>query len=130
VSSRLFFGEGLCRNEEWINLTTTYTRNVASAFNAINSLPALLRPFLCRFLLPVRVLQQQVHRARKLLDQVLDKRTALKTKGEAPDYVDAIEWFEQVAKGRNYNPIKLYPTASGRSLCGHWTTGMEENLSV
>jgi len=32
--------------------------------------------------------------------------------GEAPEYIDAIEWFKQVAKGRKYDPVHVQLTLS------------------
>lgn len=91
VSSRLFLGERICRDNEWIRITTTYTQNVASMFNALNSWPALLRPLIFRFLSPVRILRHQVHHARRVLGHVLEERRAAKAREQAPSYTDAIE---------------------------------------
>ncbi|KAL6231982.1 hypothetical protein BDW75DRAFT_233165 [Aspergillus navahoensis] len=112
VSSRLFLGDRLCRDPNWIRITTEYTRNVASAFNALNTWPPVLRRLVCRFLGPVRILRRQVHEARNVLEPVLGERRALKARGEAPEYTDAIEWFDEVAKGRKYNSVNAQLTLS------------------
>lgn len=112
VSSRLFLGERLCRDKEWIDITTTYTRNVGSAFSALNSWPGILRPLVFRFLRPFRTLRQQVREARRVMGQVLKERRQLKARGEAPEYIDAIEWFEQTANGRKYDPVNVQLTLS------------------
>jgi len=112
VSSRLFLGDKLCRNREWLNITTTYTYKVVGAVHEINSWPALLRPWVVRFLPRVRELQAQVAKAQKLLGGVLEERRQLEARGEKPEYNDAIEWFKQVANGRKYNAANVQLTLS------------------
>lgn len=46
------------------------------------------------------------------MGKVLEDRRALVATGEAPEYVDAIEWFKQIANGRRYNPVNVQLTLS------------------
>ena len=46
------------------------------------------------------------------MGKVLEERRALVATGEAPEYVDAIEWFKQIANGRRYNPVNVQLTLS------------------
>jgi cytochrome P450 len=112
VSSRLFLGDRLCRDAEWLRITTTYTSYVIIAVKEYNQYPALIRPFIGRFLPSVRELLRQVQKADKLMGAVLQEREALDAAGKKPDYTDAIEWFKQTAKGRKYNPVYVQLTLS------------------
>ncbi|KAJ5605308.1 hypothetical protein N7510_010462 [Penicillium lagena] len=112
VSSRLFLGDRLCRDAEWLEIITTYTTYVTTAVKQYNQYPALIRPFIGRFLPSVRELLRQVQKADKLMGVVLREREALEAAGKKPDYMDAIEWFKQTAKGRKYNPVYVQLTLS------------------
>jgi len=126
VSSRLFLGDQLCRDPEWLSITTTYTYHVASAIHEINSWPALLRRIICPFLPRVRELRRQARKARILLDKVLAERRKLESEGKTPEYVDAIEWFKQVANGRKYDPVNVQLTLSFVAI--HTTADMITQL--
>jgi cytochrome P450 len=78
----------------------------------LNAWPALLRPFIYRFLPRMRKLMGQVREAHRVIGKILAERRALKARGEAPEYNDAIEWFEQTAKGRKYDPVHVQLTLS------------------
>jgi hypothetical protein len=69
---------------------------VSRAINDLNSLPKFLRPLLYRFLPRIKELRRQVSEAHRVMGKVLKEREALLAAGEAPEYVDAIEWFKQV----------------------------------
>jgi cytochrome P450 len=46
------------------------------------------------------------------MGKVLDERRELKASGKSPEYIDAIEWFEQSANGRKYDPVNVQLTLS------------------
>lgn len=60
------------------------------------------------------------------MGKVLDERRALKAAGQSPEYIDAIEWFEQVAKGRKYDPVHVQLTLSFVAI--HTTADMITQL--
>lgn len=112
VSSRLFLGDELCHDTNWLRITTTYTHHITKAALELKRWPAFLRPLVIRVLPHGRALISLVHEAETVMGDVLKKRQALKATGESPEYTDAIEWFEQVAKGRSYNPVHVQLTLS------------------
>ncbi|KAI9836022.1 MAG: hypothetical protein M1819_001633 [Sarea resinae] len=126
VSSRLFLGDRLCRDPEWLNITTTYTHHVTSAVMELNSWPSLLRPFIFWYLPRFRELMRQVREAHRVMGKVLEERRALEAAGKAPEYVDAIEWFKQVANGRKYDPVHVQLTLSFVAI--HTTADMVTQL--
>ncbi|EXJ89073.1 hypothetical protein A1O3_02137 [Capronia epimyces CBS 606.96] len=112
VSSRLFLGDRLCRDPEWLRITTTYTHHVGRAINELNTWPWLMRPVVGQWLPRMRELRRQVREAHRVMGRVLEERKALKAAGQAPEYVDAIEWFDLTAHGRRYDPVHVQLTLS------------------
>ncbi|ETS81536.1 hypothetical protein PFICI_06538 [Pestalotiopsis fici W106-1] len=112
VSSRLFLGEELCRDPDWLRITTTYTHHITKAALELKAWPGLLRPFVIRFLPHGRALISLVKEAEELLGSVLKNRRDATVRGTRRNYTDAIEWFDQMAKGRKYNPVHVQLTLS------------------
>lgn len=99
---------------------------MSSALHELNSWPAIFRPFVYRIIPGMQKLIAQVQDAHRVMGKILQDRQALKAKGQAPDYVDAIEWFEQTARGRKYNPVHVQLTLSFVAI--HTTADMITQL--
>lgn len=54
ASGRIFVGKPLSRDEEWIELTTTYSIDASNAVKDVASISPYLRPFLVRFTPSIR----------------------------------------------------------------------------
>ncbi|PYH66909.1 cytochrome P450 [Aspergillus vadensis CBS 113365] len=110
ISSRVFLGEKLCRNEEWLRITQSYTIDGFLAMTELRMWPAAIHPIVHWFLPRCRKLRSQVSTARKVMRPILEERRQLKEGVQAegkqsPIFDDAIEWFEKAAKGRPYDPV-------------------------
>ncbi|OAX80967.1 hypothetical protein ACJ72_04696 [Emergomyces africanus] len=110
LSSRVFLGEEICRNPEWLRITITHTIDSISAAQALRLWPTLARPLVANFLPSCRKLRQLVQEARDIINPVLEERRMAKESairaGKTPEpYLDAIEWLEESAKGRYYDPV-------------------------
>lgn len=100
VSTRIFMGAELCRNEDWLNASAEYT---ACAFNAVEVLrnwPAVLRPWVAPFIPECRETRAKITRCREILEPFVAARRTAKAKalaqGEKPPvYEDSLEWFEK-----------------------------------
>lgn len=112
MSSRLFLGDQLCRNPDWLRITTTYTHHITKAALELKAWPTFLRPILVRVLPHSRALISLVREAERVMGDVLKSRQALKASGQSPENMDAIEWFAQISKGRKYNPVHVQLTLS------------------
>ncbi|KAK3377458.1 putative cytochrome P450 monooxygenase [Podospora didyma] len=106
ISSRVFLGKELCRNEAWLRITRNYTMDGFRASQELRMWPGPLR-LIVHWFLPschkVRAYRQEAHR---VIEPVLEARHRLKqagTKGEV--FNDALEWFEQTSAGRRYDPV-------------------------
>ncbi|KAJ5134444.1 hypothetical protein N7476_002350 [Penicillium atrosanguineum] len=127
LSSRVFLGEKICRNPDWLRITVDYTVNAFQAGNKLRLWPELTRPVVAYFLSSTRKVQHQLREAERIIKPVLDERKrdkeiALKEGKELPRYNDAIDWLEQVSKGRPYDPAALQLTFSWVAI--HTTSDM------
>ncbi|KAI1260659.1 cytochrome P450 [Xylariaceae sp. FL1019] len=103
LSSKVFLGEELCHNEEWLKITADHTTTAFQAVEELRLWPLILRPVVHWVLPSCRQARAQIARSREIINPVLEKRReARRNGGERPH--DGIEWFESNAKGRNYDP--------------------------
>ncbi|KAM0433860.1 hypothetical protein ACHAPT_003803 [Fusarium lateritium] len=124
ISSRVFLGPDLCRNENWLRITRDYTVTGFLAGEELRMWPEFVRPLLHWFLPGCRKLRADVKEARSMLEAVVDKRRKLNQQAvsagqHVPEYNDAISWFEKAAKGAPYDLAALQ---LGLSLAAIHTT--------
>ncbi|PGH06156.1 hypothetical protein GX51_02544 [Blastomyces parvus] len=110
MSSRVFLGKRICRNPDWIRITIAYTIDSYIAATALRLWPAIIRPLVSNFLPSCRNLRLEIEEARAIIKPVLDERRMAKEAamraGKTPEqYIDAMEWLEECAKGRYYDPV-------------------------
>ncbi|KAH7118694.1 cytochrome P450 [Dactylonectria estremocensis] len=114
LSTRVFLGEELCRNEDWLRATKEYTVNFFVAGTHLRMIPRPLRPLLHWFVPKCRELRASFNESRRIIMPVIERRRAARAAtlaaGEkVPEFYDAIEWADQEAatKGVNYDPATL-----------------------
>ncbi|EKJ72481.1 hypothetical protein FPSE_07362 [Fusarium pseudograminearum CS3096] len=99
MSSRVFMGEGLCRNEEWVKLSADYTVQAFMTGDVLRSYPRWARPYVHHFLPSCQKLRATLEAARQCLKPFLEQRNAIKAeamgKGKPCPFDDSIEWFQQ-----------------------------------
>lgn len=104
VSARAFLGEELCRNPDWLRITKEFSVHGFIAAMELRMFPKRLR-LLAHWFLPscrqVRALRKE---AMDLITPIAeDRRREKAAPGSALQYNDALEWFEQVFDGDEYN---------------------------
>jgi hypothetical protein len=109
LSSKVFLGDEICRNPDWLRITVEYSVHSFLAAESLRIWPKILRPIASRFLPGCRKVRAEMEEARRIITPVLEKRRAQKRealqKGETTkQYNDAMEWMEESAKGRKYDP--------------------------
>ncbi|KZL76605.1 cytochrome p450 monooxygenase [Colletotrichum incanum] len=98
LSARLFVGTELCRNQEWLKVSTAYATNVFVAAYALRSWPHLLRWPVSWFLPECRRLRQTVADARQTLKPVIadhskrDRHNQSEKTHQQPK-ADTIDWL-------------------------------------
>ncbi|KAL1631683.1 hypothetical protein SLS56_004357 [Neofusicoccum ribis] len=87
LMTKVFTGEPLCNNPEWINISINFTIEGSMASRALRSWPAILRPLIYRFIPERRQIQNTYSRADELLQEelfsdVADSRQYSVTQGQ------------------------------------------------
>ncbi|KAK2601862.1 hypothetical protein QQS21_004548 [Conoideocrella luteorostrata] len=99
MSSRIFMGEDLCRDEEWVKASGDYTSAAFQLSDTIRAWPRNLRPVVHWFMPACWELRRKLATARQVLAPHIEKRNNLKQqaaqRGEKIRFDDSIEWFEQ-----------------------------------
>ncbi|EUC36836.1 hypothetical protein COCCADRAFT_33839 [Bipolaris zeicola 26-R-13] len=100
LSSRVFLGEELCRNEAWLRASGNYTVSSFKYGQATSVLPASLRIIKSWFSKDMKLIRQYFNEANDILAPILEKRKQAKLEAEkkgepAPIYNDMLEWLEK-----------------------------------
>ncbi|KXH64811.1 cytochrome P450 [Colletotrichum salicis] len=100
LSSRVFLGPELCRNEAWLNITVMYVVDCFIAAERHRMFPKPLRR-IAHWLLPeCQRVRSHVAQTRSIIQPVIaararDKRAAVEQGRPVPTYDDAIQWGEE-----------------------------------
>ncbi|KAL9085822.1 MAG: hypothetical protein Q9159_004487 [Coniocarpon cinnabarinum] len=105
LSARVFVGEDLCRNDEWVQITLDVARIFTVASIHLHLVPSFLRPLARHFLPSCRQLTRTTDRALGILEPAIERRRALKQKDASLQFDDAIEWFERIGYGKGWTPM-------------------------
>ncbi|KAL4919607.1 cytochrome P450 [Aspergillus aurantiobrunneus] len=105
LSSRVFLGDQICRNPDWLRITVSYTVDSFLAAMDLRQWPRLVRSLVARFLPSCRKIRQELDEARSIIRPVLEeRRQAKEAAGDvSARFNDAMQWMEDVAKGRPYD---------------------------
>lgn len=122
LSSRIFLGDQICRDPEWLDITINYTLSAFTAAQELRLLPEFLRPFAVRYLPTSRKAQDQLKQARRIINPVVKERRDAARSGKGAVYHDAIQWLEDTAKGRHYDPAAAQLALSAAAI--HTTTDL------
>lgn len=99
LSSRVFLGPELCRNEDWLKTAIDYTNHSGGAAIKLNLLPSFLRPFFTWFSNDCKHVRSDLDKARAIINPVVEARRQQKRRAQAegkpaPVFTDVIEWAE------------------------------------
>ncbi|KAF1921226.1 cytochrome P450 monooxygenase [Ampelomyces quisqualis] len=126
VTSRIFLGEELCRNPDWLKVTSTYSVVAFRAVEELRKWPTLLHPVVMWFLPNCTAARGLVKQTRDIITPVLQKRRGMKAQaaatGDKVVFNDAISWLEAVAEEKSvrYDPACAQLSLSTAAL--HSTT--------
>ncbi|KAF4999917.1 hypothetical protein FGRMN_2155 [Fusarium graminum] len=84
MSSRVFMGESLCRDDEWVRTSSEYTVQAFNSGDILRTHPRWSRPFVHWFLPSYWVLQR-----RKVIE------AKARAQGKPSPFDDSIAWFEK-----------------------------------
>ncbi|KAK5997605.1 Cytochrome P450 monooxygenase hepE [Cladobotryum mycophilum] len=110
ISSRVFLGDQLCRDAEWLNITKQYTINLFYSAAKLRVYPRNLRKLFHWFLPECKALRAQYREAERVIAPVIAKRREIRrmalADGKLPPYFnDALDWADEEAtrKGLKFN---------------------------
>ncbi|KAM3454390.1 hypothetical protein MY3296_003073 [Beauveria thailandica] len=124
ISARVFLGEELCRNADWLRVTKEYTVESFKAAEELRQWPYLLRPIVNRFLSSCLSTQAMLKEARAIMNPILKKRYAARdaaTSAGMPyaESNDAMDWFASADPERLHDAVNFQ---MGMSLAAIHTT--------
>lgn len=127
ISSRVFLGTELCRNEAWLRITRNYTVTGFLAGEELRMWPGFIRPLVHWFLPGCRKLRREVKEARSVIQNTVNRRRQyekdLLAAGKyLPVYNDAIEWLEKAASAKGVHNYDLTALQLSLSLAAIHTT--------
>ncbi|TWU75759.1 hypothetical protein ED733_002262 [Metarhizium rileyi] len=112
ITSRIFMGVDLCRDEKWTS--SEYTTLAFQTSSSLAAWPRSLRPYVHWLMPSCWRVRSKLNEARSVLAPHLEKRNRLKqeaaSRGETIRFDDTIEWFEnEVTHGQEpaINQISL-----------------------
>ncbi|KAF4535002.1 Cytochrome p450 [Lasiodiplodia theobromae] len=107
LSAKVFLGEPICHNREWLAISIRYTVDAFNAARVLRTYAPWARPLVYRFLPELRTVQNHVKQARAIIEPEIAARRAARQeallRGEKTKSTDAIGWFEDVAAGRPFD---------------------------
>lgn len=107
MSARVFLGP-VCRNKDWLDITKNYTVYGFKAADGLRQYPHWMRRFVARFNPEVQNVRKIKERAVEIIIPVIEERKkarqdALAAGSKPPTFDDALDWFDQEAKGLAYD---------------------------
>ncbi|KAB8255566.1 cytochrome P450 [Aspergillus pseudonomiae] len=131
VSSLVFMGEKICRNEAWLNVSVNYTIDAFNAARELRDWPAVSRPFIHWLLPSMQKLRHHKRVAAEIVQQEINRRDMIR-EGTLPEdkpprtHTDALDWFREVAAGRPYDETVTQIALSVAAI--HTTSNMLTNV--
>ncbi|KAM5345999.1 hypothetical protein ACJ41O_011860 [Fusarium nematophilum] len=127
LSSRVFLGENLCRNEAWLAITSEYTVMVVRAAAKLRLFPSFIRPLVSLLEPDCRKARAALTESRAIINPVIEQRRRLRREAlahghPAPSFNDAIDWAETECKGRDYDAAVVQLVLSFAAI--HTTTDL------
>jgi cytochrome P450 len=127
LSSRVFLGSEICRNEAWLEITVMYVVDCFVAAERLRIVPKPLRRIVHWFLPECQRVRSHVAKARSIIQPVIDarareKRTAAEQGRPIPTYDDAIQWGEEESAKSKYDPAIYQLALAGAAI--HTTTDL------
>ncbi|KAK7751955.1 hypothetical protein SLS62_006098 [Diatrype stigma] len=132
LSSRVFLGTELCRNERWLDIAKSYTVDSFTAAYLMRASPPFLRPLTYWLLPQTRRLRRAVRDAREMIEPVVERRKAAvdaaaraaAAGGEKPPKTtaDTLGWLYEIATAKGLRPDYTAAQLSLTMAAIHTTT--------
>lgn len=101
LSARVFLGERLCRDEDWIDISTKFTAVTFKAQQSLRVWPVFLRPFVHHFLPLLRYQRSLIKHARVIIEPELEARRKARKDVVKPQ--DSLSWLDDTRGDREFD---------------------------
>ncbi|RGP62351.1 putative cytochrome p450 monooxygenase lova [Fusarium sporotrichioides] len=105
MSSRVFMGEELCKDDDWLKVSIEYTVQLFQTADVLRNYPRWARPYVHWFMPSCQGVRRKLQEARDLLQPHIERRNAAKqeaiAEGRPSPFDDSIEWFEKEYDGKS-----------------------------
>ena len=130
MSSRVFLGKEICRDEEWLNVSVNFTIDAFIAARVLRLWPPILRPVVHWFLPWSRRMRKHIQNSNRIVQGEVHKRELIR-EGKLPDtnpgrHPDSLDWCQEVAAGRPFDMILAQLRLSVASI--HTTSNLLTNV--
>ncbi|KAG6163600.1 hypothetical protein E4U11_001781 [Claviceps purpurea] len=95
AAARLFVSEPICRDQDFLNSSASYSRNIFDTISTSRSLGHVITPYLGRWIPSIQAAQQQFQRIQKMLCSEVDRRRE-NPEGSTRD--DFLQWCMELAR--------------------------------
>lgn len=133
LSSLVFMGDKVCRDQDWINVSVNYTIDAFTAARELRMWPSILRPLVHWFLPSMQKLRRHLTTARSIVNREIEKRQMIRD-GKLPlddpprTHADALDWFEELSAAYN-QPFDRARGQVGLSMAAiHTTSNLLTNI--
>ena len=108
ITSRVFVGFPLCREEEWLQTAKGYTLDVFKVSSTLRPYLPIFRPFVAPFLECTKDLHNHVRVGQKHLIPIFRQRALEKASSSAKsEHLDMIQWLTDTAQNEDAAPERL-----------------------
>ncbi|KAJ5464392.1 Cytochrome P450 [Penicillium daleae] len=127
LSSRVFLGEKICRNPDWLRITVNYTIDSLMAAAQLRLWPEALRPIAARFLPKCQRIREELTEAKDIIFPVVEDRQRARkaaiVEGKPEEtYHDAIQWLEENCQDQTFDQAAMQLALSTAAI--HTTTDL------
>ncbi|EFQ36844.1 cytochrome P450 [Colletotrichum graminicola M1.001] len=127
LSSQVFLGADICRNQAWLNTTVMYAVDSFVAAKRLRIFPKPLRQVVHWFLPECQRVRSHIDEARSIIQPVIDgqarkKREASSQGRPVPTYDNAIKWGKEESARSKYDPAIYQLALAGAAI--HTTTDL------
>nr|UGT01479.1 P450 monooxygenase [Claviceps capensis] len=95
AAARLFVSEPICRDEDFLNTSASYSRNIFDTISTSRSLGHVITPYLGRWIPSIRAAQQLFQRIQKMLCSEVDRRRENPENSTRDDF---LQWCMELAR--------------------------------
>ena len=126
ISSFIFMGDKICRDEGWINVSVNYVIDAFIAARDLRLWPSILQPIVHWFLPRAQAMRKHIRMARQIINDELEIRAKLGEK-DADRRRDTLDWMRDI--NDNKQPLDIPRAQIGLSLAAiHTTSNLVTNV--